>query len=97
MNCGLCAEFCPFDAIKMDHDYELADFDRTTAHIHDKERLSKPISYWREIATKKAAAEAAARELAQASKGKRKGEDGDAEAVGLSDDQARQMYYRGVG
>jgi ferredoxin len=23
MNCGLCAEFCPFDAIKMNLDYEL--------------------------------------------------------------------------
>jgi NADH-quinone oxidoreductase subunit I len=22
MNCGFCAEYCPFDAIKMDHDYE---------------------------------------------------------------------------
>ncbi len=32
MNCGFCAEFCPFDAIKMDHDYELASYDRTTAH-----------------------------------------------------------------
>lgn len=50
MNCGYCAEFCPFDAIKMDHDYELASYDRTTAHIHDKERLSKPFSYWKSIA-----------------------------------------------
>lgn len=24
MMCGLCVEACPFDAIKMDHDYELA-------------------------------------------------------------------------
>ena len=46
MNCGFCAEYCPFDAIKMDHDYELASFDRTTLHIHDKERLTKPNSYW---------------------------------------------------
>jgi NADH-quinone oxidoreductase subunit I len=50
MNCGFCAEFCPFDAIKMDHDYELASYDRTQHHIHDKERLSKPFSYWRTIA-----------------------------------------------
>ncbi|KXK24583.1 MAG: iron-sulfur binding protein [Chloroflexi bacterium OLB15] len=52
MNCGLCAEYCPFDAIKMDHDYELADYDRTGigVHIHDKEKLSKPFSYWRKIA-----------------------------------------------
>ncbi|MDZ4770748.1 MAG: 4Fe-4S binding protein [Chloroflexota bacterium] len=50
MNCGYCAEFCPFDAIKMDHDYELASYDRTTHHIHDKARLSKPFSYWMQIA-----------------------------------------------
>jgi NADH-quinone oxidoreductase subunit I len=49
MNCGLCAEYCPFDAIKMDHDYELASYDRFEAHIFDKERLSKPVSYYAEI------------------------------------------------
>ena len=54
MNCGFCAEYCPFDAIKMDHDYELASYDRTTHHIHDKERLSKPNSYWRSIAPTRA-------------------------------------------
>lgn len=54
MNCGFCAEYCPFDAIKMDHDYELASYDRTTHHIHDKERLSKPMSYWRDIAPTRA-------------------------------------------
>ena len=54
MNCGFCAEYCPFDAIKMDHDYELASYDRTTHHIHDKERLSKPNSYWRSIAPNRA-------------------------------------------
>ena len=50
MNCGYCAEFCPFDAIKMDHDYELADYDRTGDHIFDKKTLSKPFSYWVNIA-----------------------------------------------
>jgi NADH-quinone oxidoreductase subunit I len=95
MNCGFCAEFCPFDAIKMDHDYELASYDRTTAHIHDKARLSKPISYWREIAPQKAAAEAAARELAESSKGRRRSKD-DEEAPTLPDEQQRNLYYRGV-
>ena len=50
MNCGFCAEFCPFDAIKMDHDYELASYDRTQNHIFDKDKLSKPFSYWKTIA-----------------------------------------------
>jgi NADH-quinone oxidoreductase subunit I len=96
MNCGLCMEFCPFDAIKMDHDYELASYDRTTAHIHDKERLSKPISYWRSIAPQKAAAEAAARDLAEASKGKGRQKDSDAPAPTLAEDDARQLFYRGL-
>jgi NADH-quinone oxidoreductase subunit I len=97
MNCGLCAEFCPFDAIKMDHDYELASYDRTTAHIHDKERLSKPISYWRSIAPKKAAAEAAAREFAEESKARKKNRSKDAEAQEerIADAIARQLVYRG--
>lgn len=61
MNCGFCAEFCPFDAIKMDHDYELASYDRTGNHIFDKQRLSKPFSYWKTIAPTTAAEEAEAR------------------------------------
>jgi NADH-quinone oxidoreductase subunit I len=61
MNCGYCAEFCPFDAIKMDHDYELADYDRTGTHIYDKEKLSKPFSYWMSIAPTTVYEEAKAR------------------------------------
>ncbi|MFN8527125.1 MAG: 4Fe-4S binding protein [Anaerolineae bacterium] len=58
MNCGFCAEFCPFDAIKMDHDYELASYDRTGNHIYDKKKLSKPFSYWYNIAPTTATEEA---------------------------------------
>ena len=61
MNCGYCAEFCPFDAIKMDHDYELASYDRTQNHIFDKDKLSKPFSYWKTIAPTTATEEAEAR------------------------------------
>src|SRR4051812_43166436 len=61
MNCGFCAEFCPFDAIKMDHDYELASYDRTNNHIHDKQHLSKPLSYWKAIAPTTALEEAVSR------------------------------------
>lgn len=49
MNCGFCAEYCPFDAIKMDHDFEIASYDRTSAHIWDKDKLSKPVSYYAHI------------------------------------------------
>lgn len=96
MNCGLCAEFCPFDAIKLDHDYELASYDRTTAHIHDKARLSKPLSYWREIAPQKASAEAALRNMAEAAKAKKKGKGDDEESPKLSEEDAQQLYYRGA-
>ncbi len=95
MNCGLCAEFCPFDAIKMDHDYELADYDRTTSHIHDKARLSKPISYWREIAPMKAEAEAAAREMVEANKGRKRSRDDEEPEPQLPEEIQRQLYYRG--
>ena len=98
MNCGFCMEFCPFDAIKLDHDYELASYDRTTAHIHDKERLSKPLSYWREIAPKKAEAEAAIRDHVDELKAWKKehGKDGDpADAPQLSEEHTKQLFYRG--
>jgi ferredoxin len=61
MNCGFCAEFCPFDAIKMDHNYELASYDRTHHHIHDKPHLSKPHTYWKTIAPTTALEEAVER------------------------------------
>jgi NADH-quinone oxidoreductase subunit I len=98
MNCGYCAEFCPFDAIKMDHDYELASYDRTTAHIHDKERLSKPMSYWREIAPKRAAAEEAARNFTEEQKAKKKtrSRDDDDREERLAEAMARQLQYKGL-
>ncbi len=49
MNCGYCAEYCPFDAIKMDHDYEISVYDRHDKNIYDKEKLSKPVSYYASI------------------------------------------------
>jgi NADH-quinone oxidoreductase subunit I len=49
MSCGFCAEFCPFDAIKMDHAYELANYDRMKNSILPKEKLLKPVSYYASI------------------------------------------------
>jgi len=67
MNCGLCAEFCPFDAIKMDHDYELATYTRQ-GNIFDKERLSKPVSYYARIRPTNYQREEKARADAEAAK-----------------------------
>ena len=62
MNCGSCAEFCPFDAIKMDHDFELADYNRQ-AHIHDLQRLGKPVEYYAKIRPSYYAAEEEAKKI----------------------------------
>jgi NADH-quinone oxidoreductase subunit I len=68
MNCGLCAEYCPFDAIKMDHDYEIASFDRMKEHIYNKEKLGKPVSYYAKIRPLNNAREMAEREAKAAKK-----------------------------
>jgi NADH-quinone oxidoreductase subunit I len=68
MNCGYCAEYCPFDAIKMDHDYELSSFDRHAEHIYNKEKLSKPVSYYAGIRPSNYAREEAVRAEKEAKK-----------------------------
>jgi NADH-quinone oxidoreductase subunit I len=72
MNCGLCAEYCPFDAIKMDHDYEISVYDRHTQNIYNKEKLSKPVSYYANIRPENYRREEAARAEAEAAKAARK-------------------------
>lgn len=72
MNCGLCAEYCPFDAIKMDHDYELASYDRFQEHIFDKEKLSKPVSYYAGIRPQNYGREEAIRAEKEAAKAAKK-------------------------
>ena len=39
MNCGLCSEYCPFDAIKMDHNFELSNYERHQTHIYSMQDL----------------------------------------------------------
>jgi len=72
MNCGFCAEYCPFDAIKMDHDYELSVYDRHIRNIYDKEKLSKPLSYYASIRPVNYEREETARAEAEAAKAARK-------------------------
>ncbi|MBA3943788.1 MAG: 4Fe-4S binding protein [Herpetosiphonaceae bacterium] len=49
MSCGYCAEVCPFDAIKMDHVYELATPNHLSMDVH-KRGLNRPVSYYETIA-----------------------------------------------
>jgi NADH-quinone oxidoreductase subunit I len=46
MSGSFCVEFCPFDAIKMNHDYELAVYDRYPQLVYDKEELTVPVEYY---------------------------------------------------
>ncbi len=71
MNCGLCAEFCPFDAIKMDHNYELSVYNRLDKNIFNKERLSRPLSYYAGIRPTNAALEKVVRDEKEAKKAAR--------------------------
>ncbi len=71
MNCGFCAEYCPFDAIKMDHDFEIASYDRTSAHIFNKERLSTSVDYYASIRPTNYAREEVARAEKEAKKAKK--------------------------
>jgi NADH-quinone oxidoreductase subunit I len=65
MNCGFCAEYCPFDAIIMDHDYEIASYQRS---VFNMEKLLKPASYYKSIRPLNYAHEEEARKAKEAAK-----------------------------
>lgn len=46
MNCGLCAEYCPFDAIKMDQNFELSNYERHRSHLFDLQDLLVSSEYY---------------------------------------------------
>ncbi len=49
MNCGICEEACPFDAIYMDHEFELAEYGRFEDLNYTKEKLLKSAEYFKKI------------------------------------------------
>jgi NADH-quinone oxidoreductase subunit I len=49
MSCQVCVEVCPFDAIKMDTEFELSTDDRFGGLLLHKEQLAKPNSYFHRI------------------------------------------------
>ena len=68
MNCGFCAEYCPFDAIIMDHDFDIAS---THRNVYNMEKLLKPASYYKSIRPEnyeRNEAERKAKEAAKAAK-----------------------------
>lgn len=71
MSCGLCAEFCNFDSIKMDHDYEIAVYDRAEL-LYDLEKLTRPVEYHAKLHPRAWEAEEKARAEKEAKKTARK-------------------------
>lgn len=89
MSCQICVEVCPFDAIKMDVEYEHSQLGRFEDLLIHKEQLSKSNDYFRSIHPTEAAevdrvldeakakAEAAARAKAAAAAAKAKKQEGE--------------------
>ncbi len=68
MSCSFCAEFCPFDAIKMDHDYELAVYERYPQLVYDLDELTVPVEYYAALWPTQYAAEEEKRRREEAEK-----------------------------
>ena len=49
MSCQICVEVCPFDAIKMDVEYELSTSDRFDVLLVRKDQLAKSNQYYHRI------------------------------------------------
>jgi len=49
MSCQICVEVCPFDAIKMDTEFELSNTDRFEGLLLRKEQLARSNDYYRRI------------------------------------------------
>jgi NADH-quinone oxidoreductase subunit I len=49
MSCQICVEVCPFDAIKMDTEFELSTADRFEGLLLRKAQLARPNSYYHKI------------------------------------------------
>ena len=67
MSCQICVEVCPFDAIKMDTEFELSNTDRFEGLLLRKEQLARSNDYYRRIHPTEAA-EADARLAAEKAK-----------------------------
>lgn len=70
MNCGICAEVCPFDSIYMDGEYEMATDDRFDGLVLGLDRLAKSADYHMRLRPKEAAAVMEKRRAAEEKKRK---------------------------
>ena len=68
MNCGICAEVCPFDSIYMDGEYELSTDDRFGGLVLGLDRLAKSAEYHMRLRPKEASAVLAKRQAEEEKK-----------------------------
>jgi NADH-quinone oxidoreductase subunit I len=96
MNCGFCSEFCPFDAIKMDHQFELSNYERKQSHVYNMQDLLVSTDYYAQTHPRAWAKELAvkleeekkkkAKEAAAAAAAKKKAEEAAKAAAGAGVD-----------
>src|SRR5438093_5470366 len=55
MSCQICVEVCPFDAIKMDTEYELSTTDRFDSLLVNRQQLARSNAYYHKIRPTEAA------------------------------------------
>ncbi|HEX8811896.1 MAG TPA: 4Fe-4S binding protein, partial [Terracidiphilus sp.] len=49
MSCQICVEVCPFEAIKMDNEFELATDNRFGGLLYDRKELARSNEYYHKI------------------------------------------------
>ena len=70
MECGICSEVCPFEAIRMDQVFELSTRERFESLLLHKSDLAKSNGYYHQLHPTEAAADDAKRAAAAARKKK---------------------------
>jgi predicted flap endonuclease-1-like 5' DNA nuclease len=70
MSCGYCAEFCPFDAIKMNQVHEMPTADRDRDMFYDLDKLLVPVEYYAQLHPSDYEVEEAARRAKEEAKRK---------------------------
>jgi NADH-quinone oxidoreductase subunit I len=49
MSCSICSEVCPFESIRMSHEYERSEYGRNEELYYRMDRLLRPNSYYQSI------------------------------------------------
>ncbi len=89
MSCQICVEVCPFEAIKMDTEYELSNTDRFGGLLLHKDQLAKSNEYYDKIHPTEAA-EVDARLAAEKAKAEARAKaDADAKAKAAAEAKAK--------